>query len=108
MDFITISANSLDNYIYDPDTIIIDLRSSREYNICHIKNAVNIEYNNIQNKLYILDKYKNVILYCERGSISMIVAKNLGKKSYQIMTVVGGIKMYRGKNNIYQNKNKSN
>ena len=41
---------------------------------------------------------QEIILYCERGSVSMAAARDLAEKGYRVKTVVGGIRAYRGAN----------
>lgn len=92
----TISARELDWYIQN-HFLIIDLRSSREYARMHIRSAVNVPYGKFGKELSGLGNTP-VILYCERGALSMAVARELEEKGYQTRSVVGGIRAYRGKN----------
>ena len=39
---------------------------------------------------------KKYILYCERGSMSMLAAKELCEVGYEVINVYGGIHAYRG------------
>lgn len=95
MEPITISAKDVDSYIYDEYTIIGDLRSTKEYREYHIKNAVNFPEETIFDKLYVLDKYDLIILYCDRGVNSLMVAKRLKNMNYNVKSVVGGMNFYR-------------
>ncbi|MGN0481232.1 MAG: rhodanese-like domain-containing protein [Lachnospiraceae bacterium] len=95
MEEFTISARDVDRYIYDEDTIIADLRSAEEYMEYHIKNSVNFPDDSIFDKLYVLDKYKLIILCCDRGVNSLITAKKLKSMRYNVKSVVGGMNFYR-------------
>lgn len=95
MEGININAREVDKYIYDEDTIIVDLRSKEEYGAYHIENAVNFPDDVIFDKLYVLDKYKLTILYCDRGVNSLMVAKQLRGMNYNAKSVVGGMNFYR-------------
>ncbi|HIT89573.1 MAG TPA: rhodanese-like domain-containing protein [Candidatus Merdenecus merdavium] len=95
MKFETISSKELDRYVNDSHAVIIDIRSKEEYNKGHIKNAVNIPGDCLRNSCLIC-RDKTVILYCERGSSSMILARELSNKGYHVKSVVGGIHAYPG------------
>lgn len=97
--FNLISPKDLDRYVDDPDALVIDLRTSREFQISHIKNAVNIPYENIP-KMYFPEE-KFLVLYCERGGSSMEAARYLTKQGYQVCSVVGGFAAYRGRNLVF-------
>lgn len=93
--FDSISVKDLDTLAYDPDVLIIDLRDESDYHKKHIKNAINIEYEKLFDSLYNLNKRKTIVLYCERGSKSIIAAKKLSEMGYTIKTVTGGYNMYK-------------
>lgn len=96
MDFEMIPPGRLDEYVKNPDALIIDLRSPEEYRERHIRGAVNIPYEKIQGCcMFPMDMY--LVLYCERGGTSMTAAKELAKRGYLVKSVVGGIRAYRGK-----------
>lgn len=93
----TISAKELDRYVQDDETLIIDLRSRIEFAQGHIRGAVNVPYGRFNTKFFEMPK-RPVVLYCERGSLSMSVARDLSEKGWHTITVIGGIHAYRGKN----------
>lgn len=97
MKFEMITPGRLDDYVGNPDAFIIDLREPEEFVQQHIRNAVNIPYERIQ-KGCMFPMDMELILYCERGSISLAAARMLAEKGYRVKTVVGGIHAYRGKN----------
>lgn len=96
MSFDTIPAKSLCFYINKPDCIIIDLRDNGEYMNGHIPTAVNICYENIEDARSYLSQFKQVILYCTRGNLSLLAARSLKIPGTDIINVYGGIKAYRG------------
>lgn len=96
MSFETIRTNEIEKYIGRENVLIIDLRDRAEYSAGHIPTAVNIPYEE-------LDKYKSNILrsnllifYCDRGNISLLAARDLIKEGYNIKSLYGGIRAYRG------------
>lgn len=91
-----ISPGELDWYVQN-HFLIIDLRSPQEYARVHIKGAVNVPYGKFGKELSGIGN-KPVVLYCERGGLSMAVARELEEKGYQTRSVVGGIRAYRGRN----------
>ena len=97
MGFETISPRDIDSYLFKEGYTIIDVRSPREYRRNHIKGSICIPYERIEYGVNML-KNQTLILYCERGSASMMAAKMLGDRGYQTMTMVGGIIAYKGKN----------
>ena len=58
---------------------LVDVRTPREYETCHIPNAQNIDFLDAKFELNIqnLDKSKPVIIYCQRGSRSAKCASKL-------------------------------
>ena len=56
-----------------------------------------IPYENLQDRVYLLRR-KTLILYCERGSTSMKAARELAEAGYRVLTLVGGIQSYKGRN----------
>lgn len=91
-----ISARELDSYVNAPGFMVIDLRMRKEYREGHIKGAVNVPSGEFGRKLP--DLNTGLVLYCQRGGMSMAVARELSRKGYRVKTVVGGIRAYRGKN----------
>ena len=97
MDFKTISPREIDAYLFKPDYIIIDIREPRDFRRQHIKGAVCIPYEDLQERARLL-RHKTLILYCERGSTSMKAARELAEEGFHVMTLVGGIQAYKGRN----------
>jgi len=54
---------------HNPDFVILDVRSKKEYNNGHLKNAINISYFStvFMDKISNLDKSKTYIIYCHSG-----------------------------------------
>lgn len=102
MEFETVSVKMIDYCISNPIYQIVDVRERCEYEKMHIRGAINIYYEDIDAQYNKLDINKIILLYCERGSNSLLAAKNLAKKGFCTKSVVGGINMYRGKNLVYK------
>ncbi len=90
MDFEMISGKELDRCLREGNAFVIDLRSPWEYETRHIPGAVNIPYERLKN-VKGLPRDMPLILYCERGSVSMVAARELAAQGYQTKTLIGGI-----------------
>lgn len=74
----------------DSNTVIIDVRSSEEFNEGHIKNAINIPLDEIKDINY--NKETNIIVYCATGIRSSEAAKELKDMGYsKIYNLDGGL-----------------
>lgn len=97
----TISAKMLDYYVGRPDVYLIDLRSPEIFQKSHIRGAVNIPYEDLEEKkdlAHAFPKDKILVLYCDRGGASMKAARLLARMEYQVRSVIGGFEAYRGRN----------
>lgn len=93
----TISAKMLDYYVGRSDALIIDLRERETYRKVHIKSAVNIPYEELEEKKDLpIDKV--LVFYCDRGGASMAAARKFVRKGYRTRSVIGGFDAYRGRN----------
>lgn len=90
----TISARELDRYSGDDGYLIIDLRSREEYMHEHIRGAINVPQGRFRRELAGWER-KKIILYCERGALSMAVARELERRGFRTVTVVGGFRAYK-------------
>lgn len=94
MSFEMINAKELKKYLKLNSVILIDLREKEEYKQRHIADAINIPYEELDANLYKLPQNREIILYCERGGISFMAAKQLSEKGFLVKTLVGGIRGY--------------
>ncbi len=90
MHFQTISIREFNEYRKRPDAWVIDLRSKEEFEEVHVEGARNIPYEELKMYQKYLPKDKLYILYCDRGSSSLMAARELSREGYQTVTVVGG------------------
>ncbi|MDF2541813.1 MAG: hypothetical protein K0S47_1531 [Herbinix sp.] len=97
MAFDTIRTNDISRYFGKNNVLIIDLRDPEEYASGHIPTAVNIPYDELDTREKDIPKNYLLIFYCERGNISLMAARDLLKDGYNIKSLFGGIKAYRGK-----------
>ena len=99
----TISAREIDRDIFDRNYLLVDVRQPVDYRRMHVRGAVCIPYETLKARIRGLGS-TIPILYCERGGLSMQAARELEEEGYRALSVVGGIRAYRGK---YLEGNKS-
>ena len=80
--------------IFDPDTLIVDVRTPSEYAYEHIENAVNIPFNKIaaDMKYFAPDKEKTIVVYCESGSRAHFAERKLKELGYKNVINAGRYK----------------
>jgi rhodanese-related sulfurtransferase len=96
MAFETIRAKDIDYYIGEYNVLIIDLREPDEYKIGHIPTAINIPYLDFEASKNSLPLDRLLILYCDRGNLSLLLARELSNEGYQVKNIYGGVRAYRG------------
>ena len=92
----TIPAKELDQYVHDLRVLIVDLRIEEEYEAGHIAGSLNVPPQEFE--LLSPGKDRLLILYCDRGGFSLEAARRMDEKGYQVKSVVGGYRAYRGRN----------
>ncbi len=63
--------------------VILDVRTIDEYKESHIKGAINIPYDKIDEKIDI-DKEKNVFVYCKSGNRSKLAFDSLKELGFTV------------------------
>lgn len=81
--------------------ILLDSRERKEFNVSHIKDAINVGYNQFDNN-EIIDKFANknaiIVVYCSIGVRSERIGEKLLKMGYKnVYNLYGGI--FEWKNN---------
>lgn len=97
MPFDTIKTNDIIRYIGKANVLIIDLRDRTEYNAGHIPTAINIPYEELEERKADLKRNMLLIFYCDRGNISLLAARDLMKDGYNIKSLYGGLRAYHGR-----------
>ena len=90
----TVPAKQLDAYAQEEDALVIDLRPPKEYQSGHIHGAVNVPMGQFTDGWP--DRTRTLVLYCDRGAMSMAVGRRLSERGYRVKSVVGGFRAYRG------------
>lgn len=75
------------------DAIILDVRTREEYESGHVKSAISLPLEEIENSAYeiIPNHETTVLVYCHTGRRSALAAKKLGDIGYKIVFDFGGI-----------------
>lgn len=97
MSFETIKFNEVNQYIGRNNVLLVDVREQGEYNRGHLENAVNIPYEYLESYLYRFSPQDIIVLYCDRGNISLRAARDLYNLGYSVVNLAGGLRAYRGK-----------
>ena len=83
------------------DALVLDVRTSGEYNKAHILNSLNVPETELNGAREKLEKYKSqpVIACCDHGNISEKAARNLKTEGFeQVYSMKGGIIAWRNAN----------
>lgn len=91
---ININIRDIDKYMGDNRYTILDVRNEVDYKRKHIDGAINIPYRQIEKDEVELDKGKTYVIYCEHGGVSIMAAKKLLRKGYQVINTIGGYVTY--------------
>lgn len=70
--------------------LIVDLREPEEYQEGHLPNAVNIPYEDWEDRRSEVEPYPNILFYCDRGNISLLVAREFEYSQKNVLTLNGG------------------
>ena len=81
----------------DKDALVIDVRDKEEYEAGHIKDAINISVDEIEDKLDELKGHedKAILVYCNSGKKSGKVAKILVENGFKNVSNVEGVKDFK-------------
>ena len=74
--------------------IILDVREENEYNQGHLKNSINIPFDELEDRFITEvtdDKEKIIILYCRSGHRAMIGAETLASMGFKNLYTFGSI-----------------
>ena len=89
---ISVISDAQFNEIQDTDYILVDVRTTEEYESGHIQNAVNFDFysESFQKEILSLDKSASIILYCRTQNRSTKTANYLKENGYKEITVLEG------------------
>ena len=105
MCFASIRPEDIFRYRGNGKGVLIDVRDHEDDVRSHIPGAVNIPYEEIQNRIPQMRELTRprtgggsvfLILYCERGNTSLLAARDLCRAGFSVKNVHGGISGYHG------------
>lgn len=78
--------------INDENTTLLDVRTPKEYNEGHLKNAKHIPMQILSENLNMLkeDKNKRILVYCRSGNRSIKASRILEENGYTPLNIKGG------------------
>ena len=92
-----VNADEFEKLSKEPDTIILDVRSPKEYAAGHIKNSVLIDFNakDFEEKIKHLDKGKTYLVHCAVGGRSAKACSTMDAFDFpKVVNLEGGIKAW--------------
>ena len=86
--------NSFAARIADPDVVLLDVRTEKEFNEGHLSNALNIDIKQggfVEKAKAVLPIDKTIAVYCRSGKRSALAAVQLAPEGYKVVNLEGGI-----------------
>jgi peroxiredoxin family protein/rhodanese-related sulfurtransferase/TusA-related sulfurtransferase len=81
--------------LHAPNNFILDVRTPDEYELGYIEGSVNIEVDQIRNRIEEIPKDKKIIIYCGVGLRGYFAARILMQKGFtEVYNLSGGYKTY--------------
>lgn len=96
--FRTISMRQLEDMLNrGGDFTLLDVRPREEFSEGHLEGAVNIPFEELEERWYELPRERMVVVYCAFGSHSMRASRFLEQKGFSVINTSGGLSYYRGR-----------
>nr|WP_329777091.1 rhodanese-like domain-containing protein [Mycoplasma capricolum] len=76
--------------LVESNQFILDVRSKEAYNKAHIINAINIPFDELEQRYNEVPKYRPVYIHCRTGRTSYIAIKMLEKLGFSNLTNIQG------------------
>lgn len=92
------NVNSFESQIASPDVVLLDVRTTKEYDEGHISNALNIDVMQdgfIEEAKSTLLADKTIAVYCRSGKRSANAARLLVKEGFKVVNLDGGIMAWK-------------
>lgn len=78
-------------YLGKSGSLFVDLRTREEYAAGHIKGAINIPYEEMEQEKERMRGFKNIYLYCDRGNLSLLASRDLKREGFPVTNLWGGV-----------------
>ena len=94
----SISSEESQKVISDNNYRFLDVRTDGEYSDGHIPNSIHIPLQELQLRIYEIEKIKDkkIIVYCRSGARSSMASKTLLKEGFDVSNLTGGIMSWKG------------
>jgi len=82
-----------------PNVILLDVRTAKEFEEGHIKNAINIDIRQddfMEKAKLVLPAAKTIAVYCRSGKRSANASQKLTAEGFQVVNLLGGILAWKG------------
>lgn len=79
---------------------LIDVRDRESYEAGHLRGAVNIPLEELEETMENLPRNQILVCYCQRGSSSLLACRKLSEHGFRAVNAGGGLFAYRGRNLI--------
>ena len=109
MNYKLIPFESAKNMIEKNDVLLIDVRTANEYDLMHIKNAINIPVNEIEQRIFQVDSTHPLMVYCSSGARSKTAIQILNNLGYNNIYIweYGALATFPYKNMLVYGENGS-
>ena len=78
------------------DTVIVDVRTEKEWQDGHIADSINIPLNQLADRVHELPSDKTIVVHCQGGYRSSIAASLMQKDGYSnVFDMVGGFEAWK-------------
>lgn len=86
-----LSKNEFQRAMSRGNSTLIDLRDPYSYSRWHLPGAVNRSYDTIGQWSLELDHKMLILLYCSHGNESILAARYLSNRGFQVASLIGGV-----------------
>lgn len=98
MEFELIKCKDAPSYLNRRDVIFVDLREPEQYSEYHLPGAYNFPYEYLEAWENRLPRGRKIIFYCEHGNLSLMAAKRISRRGYQVAALIGGVSCFLERN----------
>lgn len=97
-----IAPEDLKNYLDKYNVLLVDLRDKEDFIKEHIAGAVWADWEKLDKNIgsLLMSYHINpdwIILYCDRGNISLLAARDLARQGYPVISLNGGYMRWKQK-----------
>lgn len=91
MSYKDLNVTEVEEFIQQPNTIVIDIRDIRSYQAGHLENALHIDGPTMSNLIRSREKHPSVLIYCYHGNSSRDMAGIISRFGFSnVSHLVGG------------------